>query len=300
MSTAAPGQGLRLTLLGTGCPQVDPARMGPAALVRGSGRQILFDCGSGVTQRLVQAGTNGAAIDALFLTHLHSDHVVDFHQLLVSSWHQGRSRPWKLFGPPGTIGFVERSAALWKPELDLRIAHEQRPNESGLEVTVTEFADGQCFRGGGITVTAVKVNHDPFPEAYGFVVEQDHLRLVLSGDTVVWPPLIAAARGADLLLHEVFIRRELRPDPDHRPQETIDRVASYHTLSAEVDRVAAEADVGLLVLTHFVPTRFDPDALVAEVRAHWGGPLVLGEDLMTFDLASRTLSFAGATVAFGA
>ena len=289
---------MRLTLLGTGCPQVDPSRMGPASLVRAGGRQILIDCGSGVTQRLVAAGTTGAAIDALFLTHLHSDHMVDFHQLLVSSWHQGRSRPWKLFGPPGTIGFVERSAQLWKPELDLRIAHERRPNEAGLDVEVTEYEDGRSFRGGGVTVTAVKVNHDPFPEAYGFVVEQDSLRVVLSGDTTVWPPLIAAARGADLLLHEVFIRRDLRPDPDHRPEETIAAVASYHTLSSEVGRVAAEADVGLLVLNHFVPTRFDPAPLVAEVRAHWPGPLVLGEDLMTFDIAARTLTHAGATIAF--
>lgn len=294
-----PGQSLRLTLLGTGCPQVDPQRMGPANLVRAAGRTLLVDCGSGVTQRLVQAGTTGASVDALFLTHLHSDHVVDFHQLLVSSWHQGRDKPWKLFGPPGTLGFVERSAALWKQELDFRVAHEKRPNEAGLDVQVTEYADGQSFRGGGVTVTAVKVNHDPFPEVYGFVVEQDSLRLVLSADTVVWPPLIAAARGADLLLHEVFIRREMRPDPHHRPAETIDAVAGYHTLSTEVGRVAAEADVGMLVLNHFVPTRFDHDALLAEVRAHWPGPLVLGEDLMTFDIAARTLTHAGATIAFG-
>jgi ribonuclease Z len=289
---------MRLTLLGTGCPQVDPARMGPANLIRAAGRALLFDCGSGVTQRLVQAGARGAEIDALFLTHLHSDHVVDFHQLLVSAWHQGRAKPWKVFGPPGTIGFVERSAALWKPELDFRVAHEKRPNEAGLDVQVTEYADGQAFRGGGLTVTAVKVNHDPFPEVYGFVIEQDHLRVVISSDTVVWEPLIAAARGADLLLHEVFIRREMRPDPDHRPQETIDAVASYHTLSTEVGRVAAEADVAMLVLNHFVPTRFDHDALVAEVRAHWPGALVLGEDLMTFDIAGRTLHHAGATIAF--
>jgi ribonuclease Z len=293
------GQAMRLTLLGTGCPQVDPARMGPANLVRAAGRTLLFDCGSGVTQRLVQAGTKGAEVDALFLTHLHSDHVVDFHQLLVSAWHQGRDKPWKVFGPPGTLGFVERSAALWKEELDFRVAHEKRPNEAALDVKVTEYADGQAFRGGGVTVTAVKVNHDPFPEVYGFVVEQDSLRLVLSADTVVWPPLIAAARGADLLLHEVFIRREMTPDPHHRPAETIAAVASYHTLSTEVGRVAAEADVGMLVLNHFVPTRFDHAALVAEVRAHWPGPLVLGEDLMTFDLAARTLTHAGATIAFG-
>ncbi len=287
---------MRLVLLGTGCPQVDPARMGPAVLVLAGSRRLLFDCGSGVSQRLVQAGTRGAEIDALFLTHLHSDHVVDFHQLLVSSWHQGRERPWRVFGPPGTVAFVERSAALWKEELDRRVAHERRASVAGLDVQVTEIEDGKTLRGGGVTVTALKVNHDPFPEAYGFLVENEGLRLVISGDTVAWPPLIEAARGADCLLHEVFIRRELSVDA-HRTQETIDALASYHTPSADVGRIAAEADVGVLILTHFVPTRFDRAALVAEVRAHWSGPLVLGEDLMAYDLSSRMLEAGGATIA---
>lgn len=286
---------MKLVLLGTGCPQVDPRRMGPAQLVLSGGRKLLFDCGSGVTQRLVQAGVKGAEIDALFLTHLHSDHVIDFHQLLVSSWHQGRDRPWKLFGPPGTIAFVERSEALWREELERRIAHERRASTTGLEVEVKEFADQQTLRGGGVTVTAIKVNHDPWPEAYGFVVEENGQRLVLSGDTAVWPPLIEAARGADCLLHEVFIRRELRPD-EHRSEETIAAVASYHTAASEVGAVAAEADVGVLILTHFVPTRFDAEALVAEVRATWSGPLVLGEDLMRYDLATRTLEAGGAMI----
>jgi len=288
---------MKVVLLGTGCPQVDPQRMGPAVLILAGGRRLLFDCGSGVTQRLVQAGTKGPEIDALFLTHLHSDHVVDFHQLIVSSWHQGRDRPWKVFGPPGTIAFVERSAALWKPEIELRVAHEKRPSAAGLDVQVKEFADGQTLRG-GVTVTPVKVNHDPFPEVYGFIVEHEGRRFVHSADTIVWQPLIEAARGADCLLHEVFIKREMRPIDGIRTQEGIEAVASYHTLSTEVGMVAAEADVGVLILNHFVPTRFDREALVAEVRAHWSGPLILGEDLMAYDLATRILQAGAATIAF--
>lgn len=289
-----------LTLLGTGCPQVDPARMGPANLVRVPGRALLFDCGSGVTQRLVQAGTTGRDIDALFLTHLHSDHVVDFHQLIVSAWHQGRDRPWRVFGPPGTIGFVERSFALWREELDRRVAHEQRPSTEALDVKVVEYADGQVLRGGGLTVTAIKVNHDPFPECYGFVVENAAQRLVISGDTAVHHPLIDAARGADCLLHEVFIRREMPVIEGVRSAECRDAVASYHTLSTEIGSVAMEAGVGCLILNHFVPTKFDRAALVAEVRADWSGPLLLGEDLMSYDLATRVVSVGGATIALPA
>lgn len=290
---------MRLTLLGTGCPQADPRRMGPASLVQAGANALLVDCGSGVTQRLVEAGSSGRAIDALLVTHLHSDHVIDFHQLVVSSWHQGRPRPWRVFGPPGTQAFVEKSFALWRGELDLRIAHERRPSVTGLDVGVTEFADGQSFRVGAFDVTALKVNHDPFPEVYGFVIAEGDQKLAFSADTIVWPPLIAAARGADCLVHEVFILREMPLIEGVRSRATRDAVASYHTLSTEVGRVAAEAGVGCLVLNHFVPVRFDAAALVGEVRAHYAGPLVLGEDLLSYDLGTRVVSLGGAMVGFG-
>src|SRR5215470_6746669 len=148
---------MQLTLLGTGCPQCDPERLGPASLVRHGGHQFLVDCGSGVTQRLVAADTSGAAVDAVFLTHLHSDHLVDLYQLIVSSWHQGRDRPQRIFGPTGTRRFVEGTMALWRPELEQRIAHEVRPSTVALEVDVTEFDEGEIFALDDLSVRAVRV-----------------------------------------------------------------------------------------------------------------------------------------------
>ena len=84
---------MQLTLLGTGCPKVEYKRFGPANLVSTKKSKILIDCGSGVTQRLHQAKVSSADIDALFLTHLHSDHVVDLYQLIISSWHSYRIKP---------------------------------------------------------------------------------------------------------------------------------------------------------------------------------------------------------------
>lgn len=287
---------MEVTLLGTGCPQVDTRRYGPANLVRVAGRAFLVDCGSGTTQRLLGAGASGAGIDAVFLTHLHSDHIVDLFQLIVSSWHQGRDRPQRLFGPPGTRRYVDGLMTLWKPELELRIAHERRPSTLALEVEVVEYAKGEIWRDGGVVVRAVEVRHQPVRYAYGFVFEADGRRLAFSGDTAYSPELIAAARGVDVLVHECFIHREISVLAGVRTAETLAAVASYHTLSHEVGRIAREAEAGCLVLNHFVPVRFDQEALLAEVRRDFAGPIVIGEDLMRLDLVSGVLSHAGAIV----
>ena len=100
---------MELMLLGTGCPSVDYKRFGPANLVSTKKTKILVDCGSGVTQRLHQAKVSSVDIDALFLTHLHSDHVVDLYQLIISSWHSYRIKPWKVYGPKGTKIFIKKT-----------------------------------------------------------------------------------------------------------------------------------------------------------------------------------------------
>ena len=130
----------------------------------------------------------------------------------------------------------------------------------------------------------VEVEHRPMRPAFGFVFEDPGSRLAVSGDTTYCPALIEAARGADVLLHEVFIHRELPVLPGLRTAETIANVAAYHTLSDVVGKVAAEAEVGHLVLTHFVPPRFDQAALLAEVKRDFAGPVTIGEDLMEIEV----------------
>ena len=114
---------MELTLLGTGCPSVDYKRYGSANIVLTRHVKILVDCGSGVTQRLKEANISSANIDALFLTHLHSDHVVDLYQLIISSWHSYRIKPWKIYGPKGTKKFVKKIMDAFKDERMLRISY---------------------------------------------------------------------------------------------------------------------------------------------------------------------------------
>jgi ribonuclease Z len=233
-------------------------------------------------------------LDAVFLTHLHSDHIVDLFQLVISSWHQGRDRPQRIYGPRGTKAYIEGLMALWQPELAQRVAHERRPSTRALQLEVTEFGPGAVFDVGELRVTAVEVAHRPVKQAFGFLIEAGGQRLMMSGDTKRCPAVVEAARDAGLLLHEVFVHRDLRPKPGVRSAETVAQVASYHTLSDEVGKVAAEAGVRCLMLTHFVPPNCDRAALLAEVRADFPGPVILGEDLMSFDLATGGVTYGQA------
>ncbi|HWY86507.1 MAG TPA: MBL fold metallo-hydrolase [Gemmataceae bacterium] len=284
---------MNLTLLGTGCPQVDTERYGPASLVCHDGFAFLVDCGSGATQRLLAAGWSGRALDALFLTHLHSDHIVDLFQLIISSWHQGRDRPQCIFGPPGTRRFCDGLLALWRAELDQRIAHELRSSTQALELEVIEYQAGLVLAKQGVRVTAVEVDHRPVQFAYGFIFEAGGRKLVFSGDTAYCPALIEAARGADVLVHECFLHDVMAAGTGNRTAAGLRNIAGYHTLSSEVGKLATAAGVRCLVLNHFVPVDFDKSALLAEVRRDYAGPIVLGEDLLNLDMDTGQISYAG-------
>jgi ribonuclease Z len=292
---------MKLTILGSGCPSVDLERHGPSALIDcGEGARILIDCGSGVTQRLLEHGIPGSKIDALLLTHLHSDHIVDLFQLIISSWHQGRPGPQKIYGPRGTQAYLDQLMKLWKSELEQRIAHEQRSSTKPLEVEVAEIENGTELIFGKLKVKAVEVLHQPVKHAFGFVFEIEDEKAVISGDTKYCPALIEAAKGADVLLHEVFIHGEMPVITGIRTAKTVENVASYHTLDSVVGKVATEAEVRCLMLTHFAPPKFNREKLLSTVCLDFKGPVLIGEDLMTFDLAKNSLFWKKMTISLGA
>lgn len=279
---------MRVTLLGTGCPLADVHRYGPATLVESGDERWLVDCGSGVSQRLLAHGTNGAGITGVLLTHLHSDHTVDFMQLLISGWHQGRSAPLRVFGPRRTRQFLGDLLAAWRPEFDQRTAHELRPPE-GLEVHVEEIDGDWRLETGALRIASTEVRHQPIPQAFGFrfdALGDGGGSAAISGDTAYSPELIELARGCDLLVHEAFVHRDYEVARRDAPAEARRNIASYHTPTDQVGKVAAEAGAAHLALTHFVPLRFDRAGVVADVRADYGGGLSLGEDGMCFAVES--------------
>jgi ribonuclease BN (tRNA processing enzyme) len=291
--------GLAFTFLGTGAPPVSLRRAGPSHLVEAAGRKVLIDCGSGVSQRLVAAGHRGADIDLLIVTHEHSDHLVDFYQLVVSSWHQGRTRPWRVMAPAPALANMRAQYEAFARERALRIAFEKRPDATGLDVRFEELSEGVVAGLGELAIDAFLVDHRPVEPAFGLAVALAGSRIVFSGDTRLTPSLERAAKGCDLLVCEVFIDSQMPIVAGVRSAQTVAAVQAYHMTPAVVAQLAARTGARALALTHLVPPAADTAALAREIRAAgYAGPLIVGEDLMRLDWPERLLSWNGATLAF--
>ena len=272
---------MELTLLGTGCPSVDHKRFGPSNLVSTKTAKILVDCGSGITQRLHELKVSSADIDALLFTHLHSDHAVDLYQLIISSWHSYRIKPWKIYGPKGTKKFVKKIMDAWADERKLRISYESRASAKAFDIRVIEFKSIGNIKIKDLSITYFEVDHKPVKFAYGFSFTNKNKKLTISGDTRPCENLMRYAQKSDVLLHEVFIEGEILQINKMRTKKTLHNVQSYHTTSSQVGKVAFIARAKKLVLTHFVPTRFNKSNLKKVVKKDFGKDPVIGEDLMT-------------------
>ena len=269
-----------LTLLGTGCPSVDFKRFGPSNLISTTKTNLLVDCGSGVTQRLNQLKLSGANIDALLLTHLHSDHVIDLYQLIISSWHSYRVKPWNIFGPPGTKKFVKGIMDVWKNERAQRIAYEARSSAKAFNIKVKEFNSIGNIKINDLKIKYFEVDHKPVKYAYGFNIFHNNKKLTISGDTRPCENIMKFGQNSDVLLHEVFIDGEIKKINKMRTKQTLHNVRKYHTPSSLVGKVAKLTKCKKLVLTHLVPTRFNENKLKKIVRDDYGKNPIIGKDLL--------------------
>ena len=275
---------MELTLLGTGCPSVDYKRFGPSNLVSTNKARVLIDCGSGVTQRLNQLKISSADIDALLLTHLHSDHVVDLYQLIISSWHSYRVKPWIIYGPKGTNNFVKKIMNAWKDERAQRIDYEARSSIKAFNIIVKEFKSVGNLKIKDLKITYFEVDHKPVKFAYGFNFFHDKKKLTISGDTKPCENIMKFGQGSDLLLHEVYIDGEIKDTNKMRTKKTLHNVREYHTPSTMVGKVAKIANCKKLVLTHLVPTKFNENNLKKTVKTDFGKNPIIGHDLLKINI----------------
>jgi ribonuclease Z len=283
----------RVTLLGTGVPTPRPDRFGPSTLVEAGNQKLLIDAGRGAAIRLYQIGVPIGTIDALLLTHYHSDHTSGVPDVWLTGWlqsHYGaRTRPLRVLGPTGAKELMSNLERAYAADIKIRIADEKLPPE-GVAVEVQEFnSDGTIYRKNGVKVIAFEVDHgDVIKPAYGYRIEYGGRSVVISGDTRFNENVIKHGLGADLLIHEVAIAR-----PELMTEAYIQRIMAHHTTAREAGIVFARARPKLAVYTHlvFLASKEVPQAtvadLVAETRQTYSGSLEVGEDLMCFEIGDR-------------
>lgn len=281
---------IEITLLGTGSPIPDPNRAGPASLVRAGGQAFLVDCGRGVLQRSAAVGVGAAGLSALLLTHLHSDHIAELGDLLITRWittFAPNPEPFPIIGPPGTAETVEAMLKAFDHDIGYRIAHHDDLNTPP-SVEVHEHTEGPVWDRDGVSIRVGPTDHRPVAPTIGFRIEAGGAAVVLAGDIVPCAGLDALAAGADALVHTV-IRKDI---VTQIPQQRMQDICDYHSSVEEAAATAARAGVGTLVMTHYVP------ALVPGQEEQWrtlaasqfGGRIELGDDLHRVEIAPRPVA----------
>ncbi|OBG38596.1 ribonuclease Z [Mycobacterium sp. E3198] len=278
---------IEITLLGTGSPIPDPNRAGPSTLVRAGGQVFLIDCGRGVLQRAAAVGVGAAGLSALLLTHLHSDHIGDLGDLLITRWITTFSpdpAPLPIIGPPGTAETVEATLKAFGHDIGYRIAHHADLNDPPA-VEVHEYTDGPAWDRAGVSIRVAPTDHRPVTPTIGFRIDSDGASVVLAGDTVPCAGLDELARGADALVHTV-IRKDIVANI---PQQRLQDICDYHSSVQEAAATAARAGVGTLVMTHYVPALVpgQEEQWRALAAAEFGGRVELGDDLLRVEVSPR-------------
>lgn len=267
--------------LGTGAPRPSPEAMGPATAIVVAQRVFLVDAGTGVERRLAAARLPVTGVTALFITHLHSDHVLGLADLIFTSWVVGRSRPFPASGPAGLQRLTEHLYAAFEEDIRIRTEGLERESAAGYRIAVHEIGPGVVYDSGGVKVTAFLVPHGAWKQAFGYRFDTPDRSIVVSGDTRPSEELVRMASGVDVLVHEVQPSDSTAPPGSRTAAEWAAYVRAYHTTALQLGELAARARPKLLVVSH--DGRRVPRAqILADIRRGWAGPVVLAEDLQRF------------------
>lgn len=297
---------MRIIMLGTAAALVDPDRNHSSILVSTGGHHYLLDCGHGATHQLVRAGVDPVDVDAVFLSHLHFDHIADFPFFVLSNWIFGRAKAPIVLGPPGTRNFVDHLfiGGAFAADIDARSQYPQRQGNIGvLTPDVREIAPGLVYEDAQIRVTACFVEHIPREISQCFALRIDTAEgrsAVFSGDTAPCEALVQMAQGCDVLVHEcTFPRKAI----EFRSKSGIGTWA--HTSPTALGDIAVRSKTASLVATHFghfettnpvlkkhlakhmplelVGPEF-MEEVVIDIRKTYKGPLQIARDLMRIDV----------------
>lgn len=280
-SAAGQSAGTQVVMLGTGNPNADPERSGPAVAIVVNGQSYLVDAGPGIVRRAASAARNGVAalqvakLDVVFLTHLHSDHTLGLPDLLLSPWVLERAKPLRVYGPRGSRSMVDHISAAYSADIEIRLNGGEPSNKTGYRAQVTEIRPGIIYRDSNVVVTAFAVPHGAWEEAYGYRFQTRDRVIVVSGDTGPTDEIVKQCNGCDVLVHEVRSDEKLAS----RSAEWQAYHKQYHTSTTELGDIATRARPKLLVLYHQLYWGATDEDLLREVRTRFSGATVSARDL---------------------
>jgi len=284
---------VRVTLVGTGGPEINPTRFGYSTLVEAGGEKLLFDAGRGVVQRLYESRVNPREVTKIFLTHLHNDHIEGLPTLWITPWFLlARDQPLEIWGPPGTQKMIKGMREMFSDV-------EKRGGVNGfnkieyMDIKAEEIGEGTVYDRNGVKVTAFKVSHGDGDPAVGYRIDYGGRVVVLSGDTIYSPNVVAAAKGADLLVHNVVGFSDAwvaRPGAEKQRNAVASKLASPE----QVARAFSEATPRLAVLSHIVKKdlsgRAGDDFIVQQIRKNgYNGPMLMGQDRTVIDIDAKDI-----------
>lgn len=275
-------------MLGVGSPPPVMNRFGGATLIKAGDKYLLVDAGRGVTQRLWQLGIPLGRVDGLFVTHLHSDHVVGIPDLLLTGWLSspfgGRKGNFHVWGPEGTESMMHHIRLAYQGDVDIRVK-DQGFTLEGVTPKTVEIQAGLIYDQDGVQVTAIEVNHGEFIKpSFGYRVDYDGRSVVISGDTQYHPPLAEAAKGTDLFIHAVGAAKpELLAS-----KASWKTILDHHTEPEDVGRIFEQAQPKMAALYHYVTLtngKIKPptlDDISVRLKTTYKGPVTMGVDLTRF------------------
>ena len=284
---------MQVTITGSGTPIPTPDRAGPGVLVEAGGLRLQFDAGRSTVMRLMGADAPPGVLDAVFVTHHHSDHLSGLADIVMTRWILDRAEtlvPLPIIAPKGPASrFVERMLDPWVDDLAVRREHMQRNAMPAIELVEFDAPEqlSEVWASGQVRVSSIQVRHEPVTPAVGFRIDSPEGSVAITGDTLVCDEVGMLADGVDILVYEALRFSAIRKlGPDRQ------LILDYHADTVEIGRQTAALDIPTLLLTHLIPPPADADAanaFVDDVRSGgYTGEVIVADDLTTVTLPRGT------------